>query len=184
MKKIKNIWVYEALSFMFSFLISLIVVFLITTYIARPVSVEGSSMYPTLHDDDISFSSLMNLSTSGIERFDIVVVNLEEDNKFIVKRVIGLPNETVEFKDEILYIDGEPINEPFLETYYAISEKNSGTFTSDVEKTTLGEDEYYLMGDNRSNSLDSRKYGAFKLSDITSKHMFVIYPFENFGIKQ
>ncbi len=174
---------YELISFVLTFLISLTSVLLITSYIVRPVSVEGLSMYPTLNDEDIAVSSRMFLDKDSIERFDIVVIKLENEDKYIVKRVIGLPNETIKIEDDILYVDGLIVDEPFLDTGYVIAQQEEDTYTSDVEEITLGNEEFYLMGDNRSHSLDSRYYGAFDASSIVSRHIFVLFPFDHFGMK-
>lgn len=113
-----------------------------------PIKIVGNSMFPTLKDGEIGICTRI----SNISRFDIVVVN--QDGKKIIKRVIGLPNETIEYKDNQLFIDGNLVKDT----------KKVG-FTKDF-KVKLGSDEYFCMGDNREHSLDSRKYGAYKRKQI------------------
>ena len=149
--------------------ISFILVFLITKFLLFPCSVDGSSMYPTLENKDVGYS-LVITKLIGVNRFDIVVV--DQGEKLLVKRVIGLPNETIEYKDNVLYIDGTKYEEPYL-----------SDVTTDDFKVELNEDEYYCLGDNRNVSLDSRYYGPFKIKQFKSTHMIVLYPFDNFGYK-
>lgn len=152
-----------------SFLITLAYFAILLTVVAfrylvmTPVVVSGNSMFPTLKDSQRGFS----LKTyDEIERFDIVVVDISEfkdtPEYYIVKRVIGLPGETVSCKDNVIYINGVQIYEPFL---------NEDSVTADFE-ITLGPDEYWCMGDNRSHSLDSRTYGAFSAEQIYSKNFY------------
>ena len=113
-----------------------------------PIQIVGNSMFPTLKDGEIGICTRI----SNISRFDIVVVN--QDGKKIIKRVIGLPNETIEYKDNQLYINNSLVKDS----------KKVG-FTKDF-KVKLGSDEYFCMGDNREHSLDSRKYGAYSRKQI------------------
>ena len=146
--------------------------FIVTKFIAMPCVVNGNSMYPTLDEGDRCYSAIF--SKNNIERFDIVVIDLHSaNNKKLVKRVVGLPNETIEYKDNKLFVNGNYIEEEFT------TDERTKDFI-----VTLGEDEYYCLGDNRHISKDSRYYGAFHSKDIMSKDIFVIYPFKNFGVKK
>ena len=143
--------------------------------------VDGHSMYPTLNDGDRGFSSIIGRTLDGIERFDIVVIKTDE--KLLVKRVIGLPGETVQYSNDHLYIDGVEVAEDFLDSAYMNSEKqraNRSLFTNDLT-ITLGEDEYYCLGDNRIISKDSRYYGPFSNAQISSRGFLRYYPFQSFG---
>ncbi|MBR0385173.1 MAG: signal peptidase I [Erysipelotrichaceae bacterium] len=156
----------------------------ITTFVFQPVVVHGTSMYPTIRDGSMGFSSIITRRTKGIERFDIVVINVESSEKLLIKRVIGLPGETLEFINGVLYIDGKSYSEDFLNSNYVASQiPNSpeGVFTRDFS-VTLGDDEYFCMGDNRLVSADSRVYGPFHGSDILSCGIFIIFPFSYFGV--
>ena len=167
MNKFKNIlWEYIK-----TFLTSLLFVLFFINFIAIPVKVSGSSMLPNLNNGDFGFSGIIT-KAFGYNRFDIVVLKKYDSNDKIVKRIIGLPNEYVECIDNQLYINGEYIEQYFIE----------GVFTEDF-KIQLNEDEYYVLGDNREISLDSRYYGVFKSEDIIAKDIFIIYPFANLGVK-
>lgn len=150
------------------FMIILVVV-LIKTFVVSPIRVNGASMDPTLNDKDIMLLDEISYRFSDIERFDIVVV--KEEDEYLIKRVIGLPGETVEYKNDKLYIDGKYVKEDF---------KHKETF--DVS-TTLGKDEYFIMGDNRTNSTDSRVFGPISRDKIMGKTTLTILPISRFGNK-
>lgn len=174
----------EVIDFIKTFLICLVSIWVLTTFFFTPVRVDGDSMYPTLHDEDMGFSNVFSANFFDVERFDVVVVNAPEENSkdHWVKRVIGLPNETIECIDDVIYIDGEPIEEPFLDEAYRQSQIDIyGYFTYDFGPYTLGEDEYFVLGDNRTNSTDSRVVGPFTRDHITSKGVFVYFPFNHFS---
>ncbi len=154
----------------FSWILSLVIV----NFVVRPVVVQGRSMYPTLHDNDWGISNIFGLKLNKVERFDIVVVRMESRSDYLVKRVIGLPGEEIRYADDKLYVDGVYVEEPFLNTDYVKGYINESKdlFTRDFT-VTLGEDEYYCLGDNRPHSSDSRVFGPFRLSDFTSKSVFV-----------
>ncbi len=180
-KKKKNSAGHEVLSFIMDLVICMAVVLVVTNYVVTPVQVKGSSMYPTLEDSSLGFSDIIGYRISGIKRFDVVVVYLEEKNEYLVKRVVGLPGETVSYKDGQLYINGEAVDEPFFDEDY--KDSYGSAFMSDVDPITLGDDEYYCLGDNRPHSSDSRYYGPFKKKDIRSKGIFIYWPFSDFGVK-
>lgn len=161
-------------------LVSLIVVNVIAHFIWMPVIVSGNSMYPTLEDKAIGFSNLIGYRLSSLKRFDIVVVSMEDSDRLLVKRIIGLPGETISYKDEQLYINGEKIEEDFLDEAYKAS---YDVFTRDIEEITLKEGEYYCLGDNRPVSQDSRYYGPFNKDHIVSKGILILYPLNQFGFK-
>ena len=169
MKKVGN-FLFELMKML---LTSAVIVFLLINFVLIPCMVEGSSMYPYLTQGDFGYSFIIT-KTLGIKRFDVAVIKTadEPSSKLIVKRVIGLPGETIEFKDNKLYVNGEYVEEPFLEDVH----------TTDF-KEKLGNDEYFCMGDNREVSRDSRFYGPFEKDRIRSTHLFVIYPFDRIGLK-
>lgn len=148
-----------------------VIVFICFKFFFISAIVDGNSMYPTLHDGDRGFSFVITRNIQ-INRFDICVIDGNDIEYLLVKRVVGLPNETLEYKDNKLYIDGEYIKEDFL----------SDTYTEDF-KVTLGNDEYFCMGDNREHSNDSRHYGAFSKSEIKSTKFFAYWPFDDFGMR-
>lgn len=171
----------DTLSFFVEIIVCILVAFLLSNFVIRPVQVKGNSMYPTLKDESLGFSNILGRNISEIQRFDIVIVYLAEKDEYLVKRVIGLPGETVFYEDGQLYINGEAVEEDFLDEEYVRS--YGSNFMSDVSAVTLGENQYYVLGDNRPHSSDSRVYGAFSSKDILSKGIFIFFPFSNFGVE-
>ena len=179
----KQGWKYELLDLVKTFIVCFIVVFIITTFVVKPVQVDGDSMYPTLIDKEIGVVNIFSAKFTGIQRFDVVVVQNETTKDPWVKRVIGMPNDTIEAKDDVVYINGEKIDEAYLDNSYAESIRKQGKkFTNDFGPITLKDDEYFLMGDNRIVSYDSRKVGAFHKEDIIGKDAYIIYPFTQMKI--
>lgn len=157
------------------FIVFIAMINILFLFFIRPVVVSGESMYPTYSDGKYGFSIKFKPALDSIKRFDVVIVNSEiTNNNNWVKRVIGLPGDTIEYKNDKLFVNGEVIEETFLNKEYMekIKEEYNGLFTEDFGPVTLGEDEYFLMGDNRRFSTDSRYVGIFNMSDITSKHVF------------
>lgn len=167
-------------------LVTLLVCFMITNFFFRPVIVSGISSYPNLKNGSVGFSSIVSRTVPGIRRFDLVVVYREDRKDSLIKRVIGLPGETVRYTDDKLYINDQYVEEPFLDREYVKSElQRTGKtqFTADFTYV-LGEDEYFCMGDNRIVSADSRVYGPFHNKDLVASGLFILYPFSEFGIKK
>jgi signal peptidase I len=170
----------EIWDFVKSITISIIIVFLLTTFIVKPIRVDGSSMYPTLKDKQIGFSNIISLKVGGANRFDVVIVYVPQQDEYLVKRVIGLPGETVSYRKDQLYINGFPMEESFFDQTYVedVKSKINGNFTTDFAEVTLAENEYFLMGDNRPFSSDSRRFGPFKLENLISKDAYIIFPLD------
>ncbi len=153
------------------FVKALVLVVILINFVFIPCVVNGSSMNPTYEEGEYGYSFIIT-KRLGISRFDTAVIKADSNSteKLLVKRVIGLPGETVEYKDNKLYIDGKYYEEEFL-----------GDVTTNDFKVSLAENEYYCLGDNRNVSRDSRFYGPFEGSQIVSTHLFVLFPFEDFG---
>ena len=164
------------LSYLFIFIVTFIGVKIFTNFIITPIIVSGNSMYPTLEDKEFGFSSIISARLGEIKRFDIVVINIDKQDKRIVKRVIGLPNETMEYLGDSLYINGEYIEEEYLNNdhFNKFITENKTQFTDDF-KITLGEDEYFCMGDNRPFSGDSRELGPFNKSEFFSTNAYILF---------
>lgn len=151
------------------YLLILVAIILIRSFIITPVRVSGSSMDNTLHDGEILFLNKINYRFNDIKRFDIVVIYYNDDK--LIKRVIGLPGETLEYKDNKLYINGEVVDEPFLE-----EETEDYLYEGKIKDNC-----YFAVGDNRSDSLDSRYFGCFDKDNIEGKVSFALFPFKDFG---
>lgn len=161
MEKIKEIIPYVLI---------VVLVVLFRTFIATPIKVNGTSMYDTLNHKDTMILNKIDVKVNKLERFDIVVI--ETGDTYIIKRVIGLPGETIKYQNGKLYINGKKIKDP----YY----KNDNT--SDFESVKIPKNHYYVLGDNRTDSIDSRIIGPVNIKDIKGTTKLVIFPFENFGI--
>ena len=155
-----------------SYIIVIVIVLLVKQFIITPIRVNQNSMNNTLFNKDIMILDKISYRFKQIDRFDIVVI--KKNKEYLIKRVIGLPNETVEYKNNKLYINGEIIEENFLHMEtddYNLEEK-------------IPNDYYFVVGDNRPDSLDSRIIGLIKKDEIIGKAKLVIYPFNHFGIKK
>ncbi len=163
------------------FLIAFVASYLIIHFVAQRTYVDGNSMYPTLKNKDNLIVEKLSYRFSEIERFDIVVFPHYDEERGgevnYIKRVIGLPGETVQIKDGEIYINGEKLEEDY--GYYSNAQLMYGF---DAEKEIyIGEDEYFVLGDNRNNSKDSRKIGCISKDIIIGQAVFRIYPFSSIG---
>lgn len=158
-------------------IIIVVLVYLIPIFVVRPETVSGRSMLPTLEDGDRGLTNIFSPLVFGIHRFDVVAVVEPESGDQWVKRVIGLPGETVAYRGGMLYINGQIMEEPFLnDAYISETGRTRSTFTNDMAEVKLGDNEYFLVGDNRPDSYDSRARGPFQRSDIIGKHFYAFYP--------
>lgn len=161
------------------------VVVLFLTYVVFdqmviPVTINGTSMESTLEDGNIALINGLSLKDGDIDRFDIVVAHSTTLNEDIIKRVIGLPGDKIEMIDDVLFINNVEVKETYLDIDFINKSKiryNEDHFTDNFEITLL-ENEYFLLGDNRLNSTDSRVLGPFTLEDIIGVAGIVVYPFD------
>lgn len=151
------------------YVILIILVLLIRAFIVTPAIVDGDSMDPTMMNGDVVIINKIAYRTMDIERFDIIVLKNEEDDDKIIKRIIGMPNETVEYKNDQLYINGNKIT------------TNMKFESTENFKAETKEGEYFVLGDNRSVSKDSRFLGSFKKEDIIGRVSLRLYPFNKLG---
>ena len=152
------------------YILIIFAILLFKKYVISPIRVNGESMMNTLHDGDIMIMNSINYRFSEIKRYDIVII--DEGQELIIKRVIGLPGDTVKCVNNKLYINGKRVKDKYA------SSKTSD-FSVDVENG-----EYFVLGDNRSNSMDSRVFGTFKKKEIIGKTSLTIFPFSRFGNKK
>lgn len=182
-------WKKELFDLIKTFILCLVVVILLTNFVFKPVHVEGDSMYPTLHNNELGIMNIFLKKVNGVQRQDVVIVYNKDTKENWVKRVIGMPGDKIYAKNDIVYINGKPLDEPYLDNDYVKSiRKNTDSngnhvkFTEDFPEITLKENEYFLMGDNRVVSYDSRAVGPFDKEDIVGKDVYVFYPFQNMKI--
>ena len=122
----------------------------------------------TLHNGDVMILDKIGMKLGGIKRFDIVVIQTGKTK--IIKRVIGMPGETISYHDNKLYINGKEV-----------SDNHSNEITYDFEEVKIPDGEYYVLGDNRTDSVDSRILGTIPKNEILGHATFIIYPFNRFG---
>jgi signal peptidase I len=169
----------EILSTSIYLLLVLCAAYLIVTYVGQRTQVSGSSMESTLSNDDHLIVDKISYRFKEPQRFDIIVFPFQYDREtYYIKRIIGLPGETVQIDyDGNIYIDGEILDESYGREVI----QNPGRAS---EPITLGDDEYFVMGDNRNNSSDSRdpSVGNIKREDIIGKAFIRIWPLSKFGL--
>lgn len=143
--------------------------FLFPTY-----EIDGASMDYTLAHGQ----KAVGINYFDIERFDIVIIDVPELNKYYVKRIIGMPGDKVEYKNDMLYINDQFIEEPYLD-----AKKSEWTiFTTDFLIDKVPDNEYFVLGDNRRNSKDSRSMGTISKGNILSKLFSIYYPLDEMKI--
>lgn len=179
----------EPKGFLFSLLdtikfvcLGLLIGILLVVFVVQRNDVFGTSMEPTLHNQDAIFVEMISVYLKSFERGDIVTIEAEgmdgyDGTEKIIKRIVGLPGETISFVDGYVFINGVILNEPYLTpgvlTYVSIEGVNKG-----YDQITLGEDQYFCLGDNRGASNDSRRLGPIPISRIKSHVIVRIYPFD------
>ena len=167
-------------SWIWSFIVAFIIVGAVYIFLGRPFTVSGASMYPTLHNGD-----RMILSKIGdINRFDVVVLKAPDENVEYIKRVIGMPGDTVEMKSGVLYINGKKVDQPFINTEALAKQTvfmDDFTLESLTGESKVPEGKYFVLGDNRGVSKDSRMIGFIDRSAIEGKAVFTIWPFGRIG---
>lgn len=185
-----------------------LILFMLAIFASRyflwdPVSVDGHSMDPTLQHQE----KLVMFKTTSIDRFDIVVASETDSDgkeKLIVKRVVGMPGDTIRYENDVLYINDQEVDEPYLDEYLAAFQKDklqeeyaynkqfqavaqaAQAFTQDANRSinfsvTVPEGQYYLLGDDRLVSLDSRSVGTFARDKIKGEVVFRFWPVNRVG---
>lgn len=157
----------------------IILSFLCVTFVGQRTKVIGESMYPTLYDGDQLIVDKISYRFHAPKRFDVVVFPYRyEENKRFIKRIIGLPGEKVQIKDGEVYIDDQKLDDPYSEVVGPMNEAGLAE-----EPILLGDDEYFVLGDNRNNSKDSRfsDVGPLHKDELIGRAWVRIYPFSEFG---
>lgn len=185
-EKVKKTLGQEILSWVWTLLAAVVIATLLRAFVAEPIRVDGTSMTNTLQDGEIVLVSKLDYLAGDMQRGDIVIcrypnrvektINLGASLAFVdytifVKRLVALPGDTVEIRNTVLYVNDEPVENP----------EKLGSLPRDYARRTLGADEYFVMGDNRLTSHDSRadNVGPLSKSMILGKAKRVIFPFSN-----
>lgn len=162
------------------FVIVFVIIAPFRIFIAEPFVVSGSSMVPNFHDRDYLIVDRITYRTHAPERGDVVVLKYPKDtSQYFIKRIIGLPGETVIFQQghtiikNSQYPDGFTLTEPYLTSPVETIGK--------IEPTVLGSEEYFVMGDNRTASSDSRVWGVLPKKDIIGRVWVRVFPFSSSG---
>lgn len=178
----ENKWIAEILSWLKALLIALVIVLLFRHFLITPSVVKGESMMPNLQDGDRIILSKI----SEINRFDEIAFEAPDTNDNYVKRVIGLPGDTVEMRNDQLIINGENYEEPYLDEYKEVLSEGF-TLTEDFTLETLtGEEKvpegkFFVLGDNRQRSKDSRMFGFIDEETVIGDVKFRIWPIQSIG---
>ncbi|MCX6809382.1 MAG: signal peptidase I [Candidatus Berkelbacteria bacterium] len=161
--------------FVKTIVIVVILAFIIRVFIIQPFIVEGQSMEPTFHNNDYLITEKVTYKFRTPERGEIVIFH-PPDNTSVnyIKRIIGLPGDTIEIKDGSIFVNSNELTEKYLN-----SDEQTALSQGNQEKITLGEKEYYVFGDNRNHSRDSRELGPIPLDNLVSRVWVRLLPLDS-----
>ena len=168
----RNNWRKEVKDWVRSIVIALVVVFLLNQFVFNLSTVEGSSMEPTLVENEWLFVNRAVYLLGEPGRGDVVILEdpkqrYGEKSKYLVKRIVAVPGDTLEIRNGILILNGERVSEPYVKSL---------ALGSSYQHITLQKDQYFVMGDNRTNSWDSRDFGPVSIDLIKGRADFILWP--------
>ena len=167
------------LSFLETVVVALVISIVLYIFIMTPHEVLGNSMYPTYKNGEYLMANKVTYRFKEPQRGDVIIFKYSNTQDFI-KRIIGLPGDTVMLKDGQLYINGQILDESaYLDNSMYT---NGGDFLKEGESKEIPEGEYFVCGDNRTHSSDSRTFGSISKEDIKGKAWIVYFPFTQFRI--
>lgn len=179
----KNSFWYEVLDWLKYILAAVLIGFLLTNYVVQRNEVVGSSMYPTLYDKDQLWVEKITPVLGNLEHGDIITFSVHDPimgpmgNEDLVKRIIAMPGDHLEIKEDGVYLNGQLLEEDYLMdgmiTYMSDKHEYNDIYLEDGL--------YFVMGDNRINSRDSRSFGPIHEDDVIGEVWVRIYPFDRFG---
>lgn len=164
-----------------SIIFAVVAVFLIQNYLALPTQVSGESMMPTMKDGEKFISNRIIYRLSEPKFGDVVTFHASESKDF-VKRVIATEGQSVSYKNDTLWIDGRAVDEPFLAAFKEQAHKQGLKLTNDFGPVTVPDGEVFVLGDNRSNSRDSRMIGTIPKSSIIGRADIVFWPLSSMRV--
>lgn len=168
----------EILSWVLTIGSAVLIALFIRTFLFEPIRVDGDSMMDTLHDKEVMFVTKPEYIFGQPQRGDVVICHYPGRTENFVKRLMAVPGDTISIKNNVVYVNGEAVDEPYL-----TPARNDDGFSMD--EMTLGDDQYFVMGDNRDNSHDSRNYygwgkpATLTRSQIIGHVRFVMFPFSD-----
>ena len=155
-----------------------LVLYVVIQYAVQTVHVLGSSMYATLHDNDLLVASKISYKLHPPQRGDIVVFKPpDEASRDFIKRIIALPGERIHITNSVVYINGQVLREPYLPEKWTYN----NTWPASGQDQLIPPDQYFVMGDNRNHSSDSRTFGTIELNSILGKAEIRIWPLGELG---
>jgi signal peptidase I len=167
-------WAFKLRPLFRDILVALAIAFFVVIFIIQPVKVEGTSMQPHLADQDRIFVSRLIYRFADIRREDVVVFWYPKDrSKSFIKRVIGIPGDEVEIREGVLYVNGSRICEPYLSSEF----QDYRSFP----KAVVPSGQYFVLGDHRNSSNDSRQWGCVERNLIYGKAVFSYWPIARLG---
>jgi signal peptidase I len=177
----RNDTLYELLDWLKYILIAVLIGLLLVVFVVQRNSVIGQSMVPTLHENDQLLVEKVTKWFGGIDYGDIITISTKnlkdhEGEPNIIKRVVGKPGDQIEIREDGVYRNGAKLAETYLPQGTETRIRNLA-----YVKVTLGPDQYYVLGDNREVSLDSRSFGPVGKSSIIGEVLIRFYPFKDFG---
>jgi len=168
--------VKEALDWILHIGIAILIGVLIVTFVAQRTLVHDVSMEPTLVEGDNLIVEKLSVRLGGLKRGDIIVFDSPNGDKQLIKRLIAFEGEKIEIKEYKVYINGELLEEEYLN-----GEPTTGMGNPEYESMVIPKGQVYAMGDNRTRSGDSRGFGPVNKSSINGKAIFRFYPFNKIG---
>jgi len=171
-------WKKELLSWILTFVVAVAIALPVRAFIFEPIRVDGESMCDTLQDGEVMIVTKPEYLFGDPQRGDVIICKYPERKENFVKRVMGVPGDVISIESNVVYRNGEALDEPYLTP----SRNDNGFSMAPFE---LGEDEYFVMGDNRDNSHDSRNYYSWTRPAAITRNMivghvrWVVFPFGN-----
>ena len=160
----------------FKYIIVVIIVLLLFIFVVGLQGVVGPSMSPKLKEGNIILVNKFKYRFKDVKRYDVIV--LSQDDKYMIKRVIGIPGDYIEYKNNNLYINGKLTNEDFIDKTQV---KTNDFSLKNLGYTQIPEGKYLVLGDNREDSMDSRDYGLVDKKNIIGKASLRIWPLNKIG---
>ncbi|MDX8364578.1 signal peptidase I [Cytobacillus sp. IB215665] len=175
----------EGIEWLKSIGIGIIIFAFFRTFFFTNYVVEGESMMPTLQDGNMLMVNKIGYRLGDLEHFDVVVFHSDSEDDY-VKRVIGLPGDKIEYKQDVLYINDKPVQEPYLLPFKErlVEGKLTGDFTLQeiTGEAIVPEDSVFVIGDNRRKSWDGRHFGFIKRDQVVGKVNLRYWPMDEFDI--